>query len=287
MTGYGRAEMTRGERLITVEIKSLNGKQLELYLKIPAALKAFEFDIRSLLQQQLQRGTLDFTVTLNQHGTAKPVIINNELARQYYLSISALAKDLHLPETDLLSALIRLPEVISPAAEQLSEKQWLEVREVILAAVTDLDKHRLDEGAMLEGDLLLRLDNIEAYREKIIIQDPLRREKMRLRLDSLLNGQQIKEKTDTGRLEQELVFYVERMDIAEELSRLANHCRYFRDVLQEPDPAKGKKLGFVLQEIGREINTTGSKANDAAIQQWVVMMKDELEKAREQVLNVL
>lgn len=287
MTGYGRAEISLGDRVITADIKSLNGKQMEINMKLPGSLKAFEFDIRRLLQQQLMRGTLDLTVSVKQNGSTKPVTINNDLARQYYLSISSLARDLGLPETDLLGALLKLPDVVNPASEQISDEEWKEIRDVIRLAVEDLDKHRLDEGGMLEKELVLRIEGILVYQEKITIQEPLRREKVRQKLESLLNEFVGKDQVDGNRLEQELVYYIEKMDIAEEQVRLVNHCRYFRDLLNDSDPAKGKKLGFVLQEIGREINTLGSKANDASIQQWVVMMKDELEKAKEQVLNVL
>jgi uncharacterized protein (TIGR00255 family) len=287
MTGFGRAEKVSGERVITVEIKSLNGKQLELNIKMPSALKVFEFEIRTLLQQHLQRGSLDMSISVRQNGTAKPVLVNNELARQYYQSIRSLASELELPETDLLGALLKFPDVITPAAEQLSDAEWQEIQAVITEAMKDLETHRQDEGAMLEKELQQRIQMILGYQEKIALKEPQRREKMRQKLESLLNEHVGKERTDPNRLEQELVYYIEKMDITEELARLINHCRYFTDILKEQDPVKGKKLGFVLQEIGREINTTGSKASDADIQQWVVMMKDELEKAKEQALNVL
>ena len=287
MTGFGRSEAATGDKVITVELKSLNGKQLELNLKMPQSLKAYEFEIRSLMQQSLLRGSLEVTVNIKQNGSTKPVSVNNDLARQYYHSIRDLARELQLPETDLLGALLRLPDVISPASEQLTETEWFQILQVMTDAVRDLDLHRRDEGAMLEQDLRLRIDQILSYREQVQKLEPQRREKMKQRLENLLHEHVGKENTDPNRLEQELVYYIEKIDISEELTRLASHCRYFRDILGEEDPAKGKKLGFVLQEIGREINTTGSKASDADIQQWVVLMKDELEKAKEQVLNVL
>ncbi len=287
MTGFGRAEAAPGDKIITVELKSLNGKQLELNLKMPQSLKPYEFEIRSLMQQSILRGSLEVTVTIKQNGSTKPVSVNNDLARQYYHSIRDLARELQLPETDLLGALLRLPDVISPASEQLTETEWFQILQVMTDAVRDLDLHRKDEGAMLEQDLRLRIDQILSYRDQVIKLEPQRREKMKQRLENLLHEHVGKENTDPNRLEQELVYYIEKIDISEELTRLASHCRYFRDILAEEDSAKGKKLGFVIQEIGREINTTGSKASDADIQQWVVLMKDELEKAKEQVLNVL
>lgn len=287
MTGFGRAEVTRGETTILAEIKSLNGKQFEVNLKMSPLLKPYEFDIRNLLQQELQRGTLDATINIKQNGATRPVVINTELARYYHQAISAMATELSLPQEDMLNVLMKLPEVVTPASEQMEESEWMEVEKIIRAAVAEMDAHRMDEGAMLEKDLLLRIDNILLYTEKVKELDPLRKDKVRTRLETLLAEYVGKENVDANRMEQELIFYLEKLDISEELIRLQNHCRYFKDILAEADAAKGKKLGFVLQEIGREINTTGSKANDAGIQQWVVMMKDELEKAKEQVLNVL
>lgn len=287
MTGFGRAENTRGETTIVVEVKSLNGKQFEVNLKISPLLKPYEFDIRNKLQQTLLRGTLDATVNIRQNGATRPVVINTDLAKYYHQSITTLATELNLPQEDMLNVLMKLPEVVTPATEQITEDDWQEVEKVITLAVADLDAHRLDEGQMLAADLLLRIENIESYTVKVRELDPQRKDRVRQRLEGLLAEYVGKENVDENRLEQELIFYLEKLDISEELVRLENHCRYFKEILAEQDPSKGKKLGFVLQEVGREINTTGSKANDASIQQWVVLMKDELEKAKEQVLNVL
>ncbi|WP_109695702.1 YicC/YloC family endoribonuclease [Chitinophaga deserti] len=287
MTGFGRAEVTRGETTIVAEIKSLNGKQFEVNLKLSPLLKPYEFDIRNILQQELLRGTLDATINIKQNGATRPVVINTELARYYHEAISGMARDLAIPQEDMLNVLMKLPEVVSPASEQITENEWNEVATIVRKAVAEMDAHRMDEGIMLEKDLLLRIDNILLYTEKVRELDPLRKDKVRTRLETLLAEYVGKENVDGNRMEQELIFYLEKLDISEELVRLQNHCRYFKEILNEAESAKGKKLGFVLQEIGREINTTGSKANDAGIQQWVVMMKDELEKAKEQVLNVL
>jgi uncharacterized protein (TIGR00255 family) len=287
MTGFGRAEITRGETTITAEIKSLNGKQFEVNLKLSPLLRPYEFDIRNQMQQALQRGTLDTTINIRQNGATRPVMVNTELAKFYYQSITTLANELNLPQDDMLNVLMKLPEVVTPATEQIAEEEWLAVQAVLKSALEELDVHRLNEGEMLESDLLLRIGNIESYCTKVRELDPLRKDKIRQRLEQLLAEYVGKENVDANRMEQELIFYLEKLDISEELIRLENHCRYFKEILREPDMAKGKKLGFVLQEVGREINTTGSKANDAAIQQWVVLMKDELEKAKEQVLNVL
>lgn len=287
MTGFGRAEITRGETTIVVEIKSLNGKQFEVNLKISPLLKPYEFDIRNQLQQTLVRGTLDASVNIRQNGANRPVVINTDLAKFYHQSITTLADELKLPKEDMLNVLMKLPEVVSPANEQISEEEWQEVEKALQQAISDLDAHRLDEGQVLATDLLTRIENIENYTIKVRELDPQRKDRVRTRLESLLAEYVGKENIDENRLEQELIFYLEKLDISEELVRLENHCRYFKEILKEAEPSKGKKLGFVLQEVGREINTTGSKANDANIQQWVVLMKDELEKAKEQVLNVL
>ena len=287
MTGFGRAESTRGETSIVVEIKSLNGKQFEVNLKFSPLLRPYEFDIRALMQQTLQRGTLDATINIRQNGATRPVVINTDLAKYYYQSITMLANQLELPQGDMLNVLMKLPEVVSPATEQMTEEEWKDVEGTLRQALTDLDTHRIDEGQMLEADLQQRIENIDASMQKVKELDPLRKDRIRQRLEGLLAEHVGKENVDSNRLEQELIFYLEKLDISEELSRLENHLRYFMEILKDTDSAKGKKLGFVLQEIGREINTTGSKANDAGIQQWVVLMKDELEKAKEQVLNVL
>jgi len=287
MTGFGRAESTRGETSIVVEIKSLNGKQFEVNLKFSPLLRPYEFDIRTLMQQTLQRGTLDATINIRQNGATRPVVINTDLAKYYYQSITMLANQLELPQGDMLNVLMKLPEVVSPATEQMTDDEWKDVEDTLRQALIDLDTHRIDEGQMLEADLQQRIENIDASMQKVRELDPLRKDRIRQRLEGLLAEHVGKENVDSNRLEQELIFYLEKLDISEELSRLENHLRYFMEILKDADSAKGKKLGFVLQEIGREINTTGSKANDAGIQQWVVLMKDELEKAKEQVLNVL
>lgn len=287
MTGFGRAESTKGETSIVVEIKSLNGKQFEVNLKFSPLLRPYEFDIRTLMQQTLQRGTLDATINIRQNGATRPVVINTDLAKYYYQSITMLANQLELPQGDMLNVLMKLPEVVSPATEQMTDEEWKDVEDTLREALIDLDTHRVDEGQMLEADLQTRIENIDASMQKVKELDPLRKDRIRQRLEGLLAEHVGKENVDSNRLEQELIFYLEKLDISEELSRLENHLRYFMEILKDTDSAKGKKLGFVLQEIGREINTTGSKANDAGIQQWVVLMKDELEKAKEQVLNVL
>ena len=287
MTGFGRAEKNVADKTFLVDIKSLNGKQFELQLKLPSILKPFEFDIRRLLSEKLLRGSVDCMISLKDTGNAKPVTINTDLAKAYYKPLAELSAALNLDPSHILSTLVKLPEVITPSSETLSDKEWEDFQKVLQLAIENLNNHRLNEGAMMEQDLKLRIGNIEKQQEEVIKLEPLRQQKIREGIAKLLEEKVGKENYDGNRLEQELIYYIEKIDITEEQVRLKNHCDYFRSLLAEKEESKGKKLSFVLQEIGREINTTGSKAYDATIQKCVVMMKDELEKAKEQVLNVL
>ena len=287
MTGYGRAEQTIGDKTFLVEVRSLNGKQFDLRINIPTLLKPFEFEIRNMLNEGLQRGSVECFITIKQNGTGKPVSINTDLAKSYYEPVAALAQELGLPQGDLLSTLLKLPEVITASSETLSDTDWEGFQKVLKEAIYQLNEHRKNEGLSLEADLLLRVSNIEKHQEALTILAPKRRIKIKEGLVKLLEEQVGKENYDGNRLEQELIYYIEKIDISEEQVRLNNHCAYFRSILAEKEISKGKKLSFILQEFGREINTTGSKANDVEIQQLVILMKDELEKAKEQILNVL
>jgi len=287
MTGFGRAEQAVGDKTFQVDIKSLNGKQFELQLKLPGFLKPFEFNIRKLLSDKLGRGSLDCTISLKQTGNAKPVSINTDLAKAYYRALAEISNELKLDPSNILSTLVKLPEVITPTSDTLTDAEWQEFEKVIQLAIDDLNAHRLNEGASLEEDLQLRISNILRQQDEVIKLEPLRQAKIKEGLKKLLEEHVGKENYDPNRLEQELIYYIEKIDISEEQVRLKNHCDYFRSILDGSEEGKGKKLSFILQEIGREINTTGSKAYDSTIQQCVVLMKDELEKAKEQVLNVL
>lgn len=287
MTGYGRCEQMVGDKLFLVELRSLNGKQFEVTLKIPQLLKPYEFEVRNILSEKLIRGSVECVITLKQNGAAKPVSINTELAKAYFRPLRELSEELGLDSSHILSTLLKLPEVVNPSTDVLTDQEWTAFQGVLHQAIAEMDNHRLDEGAALEKDLRLRISQIRQYQEEVIRLDPIRKEKVRDQMKKLLEENIGAGKVDENRLEQELIYYIEKMDVTEEQVRLKNHCDYFLSLLDETDTAKGKKLSFVLQEIGREINTTGSKAYDAGIQKWVVMMKDELEKAKEQVLNVL
>ena len=287
MTGFGRAEKSVGEKIFLVELKALNGKQFELQLKLPALLKPYEFEIRSSLQDQLIRGTIDCYVSVKQNGSSKPVIINTELIRSYYQQIDELANDLNMDTNSVLSSLLRLPDVVSPSTEYLSEEEFRAFQTVLEEAINELDAHRKEEGLSLEKDLKLRIENIRNQEEAILVFEPNRIVRIKDEIKKLLDAHVGAEHIDGNRMEQELIYYMEKIDIHEEQIRLRQHCAYFNEIIDDAEISKGKKLSFLLQEIGREINTTGSKAYDVDIQKCVVIMKDELEKAKELILNVL
>jgi uncharacterized protein (TIGR00255 family) len=287
MTGFGRAEQTVGDKTFLVEIKALNGKQFELQLKLPALLRPYEFDIRGFLQEQLFRGTIDCLILIKQNGASKPVVINTDLIKAYYQQIDELATELKIDTHSVLGALLRLPEVVTPSVEILSESDYAVFLNVLKTAVAELNAHREEEGKSIEADLSSRIERIHDQEEAILVFEPKRQQRIRDEINQLLEKHVGQENIDRNRLEQELIYYMEKIDIHEEQIRLRQHCEYFNSILNDKEESKGKKLSFVLQEIGREINTTGSKAYDADIQKCVVIMKDELEKAKEQVLNVL
>ncbi|MEO6831730.1 MAG: YicC/YloC family endoribonuclease [Chitinophagaceae bacterium] len=287
MTGFGRAETMNGNRRIVVELKSLNGKGFEANTnKLPTMLRAWEIPIRSLLSSTLSRGTIDLNISIKEEGGTKRTKINAEAAANHYHNIKALAETLQLPITDILPIILQLPDVISNEQEILPEAEWLVLKTLIDEAAEKLAEHRKSEGAALQLDLEERLASIEAGVSLLQPLEDGRMQRVRERLYAALEALSIESK-DPNRFEQELIFYLEKMDVSEEKTRLLQHIKYFREKLVGAELAKGKILGFILQEIGREINTLGAKANDAEIQQIVVGMKDELEKAKEQVLNVL
>lgn len=287
MTGYGRAEQTVNDKAFLVELRSLNGKQYDIRLTLPSLLKSCEIDIRNMLNEGLVRGSIEGIITLKQNGSAKPVTINTNLLKAYYAPVAQVAQELGLSTENILSTLLKLPDVVTPSTEVLTEEEWLGFSKILQQAIDQLNEHRKEEGKCMEEDLLERINNIEQQQSIIAKLEPARRAKIRDGLRKVLEDNVGKDNYDPNRLEQELIYYIEKIDISEEQVRLKNHCDYFRTILKEPDMGKGKKLAFILQEIGREINTTGSKAYDAEVQRSVVLMKDELEKAKEQVLNIL
>jgi uncharacterized protein (TIGR00255 family) len=292
MTGYGRAEGKAGNRQVIVEVKSLNGKQFELNNRFSPLLKAYEADIRNELMRILKRGTIDLTVTIKQEGANKPMQVNTDLARYYYNAMTTIASDLNLdvaghPE-HVLATLMRMPEIVAADMDTLPEDEWLSIKSLIVEAAQKLADHRAEEGIEIAKDLLLNINSIETLLKEVEVFEPARIDRIRQRISGSLEEWVEKERIDLNRLEQELIFYIEKIDFSEEKQRLRTHTNYFAQLTEQGNgDGIGKKLGFVLQEVGREINTLGSKANDADIQKIVVNMKDNLEKAKEQVLNVL
>ncbi|MEY4456380.1 MAG: YicC/YloC family endoribonuclease [Sediminibacterium sp.] len=287
MTGYGRAESNFNEKTFIVEVKSLNGKQFDLRLNIPSPLKPYEVEIRNKLNETILRGSVECTIQIKSNGVTKPISINKELAKSYYQPIMELAEELGITKENILSTLLKMPDVVASTNEVFTEEEWKVLAGVLQQAIDLLMKHRAEEGKSIEKDLLERVAAISEQQVVIEKIEPIRRAKVKENLIKQLEQHIGADKYDANRLEQELIYYIEKIDISEERVRLTNHCAYFNSILQEKDPSKGKKLSFILQEMGREINTTGSKANDVDIQKAVILMKDELEKAKEQILNVL
>lgn len=290
MTGFGKSEITTFERKITVETRSLNGKQLDLSVKLPARYRPFEYEIRNRVAKVLQRGKTDIFITLeNTSAKATSASINSELFGLYVKEMQELAQKNGMRscgevDSAILSSVMRMPEVVSSEVESVGEEESAALLRAVDEALAAHDKFREQEGAVLIADLLHRVDLIQGYKQSVIPFEKRRTEVIRQRiLDQLAT---LSVGYDANRLEQEMIFYLEKLDITEEKVRLDKHCDYFREVAAGEENV-GRKLGFVAQEMGREINTMGSKANDSEIQILVVKMKDELEKIKEQVLNIL
>ena len=286
MTGFGKGEATLQNKKITVEIRSLNSKQLDLGLRLPAVYRQSEYEIRNIIARTIQRGKVDVFVTVESQAVETPARINKEVFREYLrqmtdtLSFAGIDADYDA----IVPVIMRLPEVVSTETESISDEEHAALIAATEAAAARLDAFRMQEGAILIADLLGRVDKIESYKEEVVPFEKARTETIKARI--LDNLEKLQADVDRNRLEQEMIFYLEKLDITEEKVRLANHCRYFREVAAGEEGA-GRKLGFIAQEMGREINTMGSKANESNIQILVVKMKDELEKIKEQVLNIL
>lgn len=287
MTGFGRDEFQLGEFQCVIEVRSLNGKQFEMSTRIPPILKLYEIEIRNFIQKKLQRGSVDVNIYLKQNGSTKPMTINIELAKYYYQSILQIADNLNLEKKDILSSILRMPEIVSSVNDTIDEKLWLEISLKIEKVCEELNMQRIKEGAMLTHHILQNVEKIKTLCSEIEPFEKNRIEKTRERLNLAISDFIQNGKVDQNRVEQEIIFYIEKLDINEEKNRLLHHCEYFSEVLHEDAVTKGKRLSFIIQEMGREINTLGSKANDANIQKIVVNMKDELEQAKEQLLNAL
>ncbi len=287
MTGFGKATAELENRKITVEIKSLNSKQLDLSVRIPSLYKEKEIGIRSLLYKKLERGKIDFLIYIENIGKETSVQINQAIIESYYKQISESAKQLGIPTPeDWYQTILRLPESLKHEMQELDENEWKLVEETVNKAIGQLIEFRRQEGQMLQNLFDEKLNNIASLMSDIEPFETERIEKVKTRIIEAL--QKIENfEFDKNRFEQEMIYYIEKLDINEEKSRLKNHLDYFRQTMRESKPGQGKKLGFISQEIGREINTMGSKSNHAEMQHIVVQMKDELEQIKEQVLNVM
>ena len=286
MTGFGKGEAALRNKKITVEIRSLNSKQLDLSLRLPAVYRQSEYEIRNLIARTIQRGKVDVFVTVESQAVETSARINREVFREYLrqmndtLSFSGIDAGYDA----ILPVIMRLPDVVATEAEAISEEEHAALLAAVEAAAAHLDAFREQEGAILIADLLRRVELIEQYKTEVVPFEKARTETVKARI--LDNLSKLAVDVDRNRLEQEMIFYLEKLDITEEKVRLTNHCNYFREVASSEESA-GRKLGFIAQEMGREINTMGSKANEPNIQILVVKMKDELEKIKEQVLNIL
>ena len=286
MTGFGKGEAVVQNKKITVEIRTLNSKQLDLNMRLPVAYRQAEYELRTLAARRLQRGKVDFTVSVEAQGVQTAGQINRAVFGEYLRQINETlaAANVEVSYDTLVPAILRLPDVVSTDAQELSQEEHDALLTAAELAADRLDAFREQEGATLIADLLMRVDKIETYKEEVVPFEEARTETIRAHiLDGL---EKLPVAVDANRLAQEMIFYLEKLDITEEKVRLANHCKYFREVAREEEGV-GRKLGFIAQEMGREINKLGSKANESNIQILVVKMKDELEKIKEQVLNIL
>lgn len=287
MTGFGLATLDAANSKFTVEIKSLNSKFLELTLKMPKAYSDKELLLRNDCSKNIERGKASVIITVeNQQSDAKTASIDREKLAVYHRDLQAAAQELGEIPGNLFQIALNMPEVITYQDDKGTDEEWAMIEQTYRQALQNFQTFRADEGRILKQDLELRIQNILACQAEVEKLEVNRIPAIRERLNHLLNEQVGKENIDQNRFEQELIYYIDKLDITEEKIRLKSHCDYFLATLNHPE-ANGKKLGFIAQEIGREINTTGSKANDAQIQQQVVVMKEELEKIKEQLLNVL
>ncbi|MET3113192.1 uncharacterized protein (TIGR00255 family) [Pedobacter sp. CG_S7] len=287
MTGFGLASTDHENVKFSVEIKSLNSKFLELNLKLPRAYSDKELFLRNLCSKDIERGKVGVTINMERTDEQqKGAQINAELLKKYYNQLAVINEELGANSSNLLQTALNFPDVISYTEEDSNENDWIVLHQTFLNALGNFNQFRLTEGNVLNEDLELRIKNILKLFAKVEVLAPLRIPQVKARLNQFLEENLVKINIDQNRLEQELIYYIDKLDITEERIRLKSHCDYFMETLKGKD-ANGKKLGFISQEIGREINTMGAKANDAQIQQLVVGMKEELEKIKEQLLNVL
>ncbi len=287
MTGFGKTEFELGNKKYTLEIKSLNSKQLDINTRIPALYRQKDIEIRRLMSEMLTRGKVDFALYLDNLGAESTSKINAAIIKDYYGQLYDVYRELGLEVNEtIMDSIMRLPDTVKMTYEELDESEWLVVRENLIKTLDELNRFRDQEGLALQADIVNNIQNILDLLKQVEPFENQRMENVKSKIMDSLNDLQLNGNVDKNRFEQELIYYMEKLDINEEKVRLANHCSYFTETMAESEPS-GRKLGFIAQEIGREINTLGSKANESNLQRIVVQMKDSLEKIKEQVLNVL
>ena len=284
MTGYGKSVLQLPTKKVTVEIKSLNSKNLDLNVRIPSYYKEKELDVRKKLANALVRGKIDFSIFVEMTADETSTKVNHSVVKQYMQQLRNVVQTGASDDVELLKMAIRMPDALNTEREELDENEWNLINKNIDVAIKEIVQYRIDEATSLEIDFRERITNIKKYLEEVYSFDADRIENVKARLQKAIDD--LKVETDQNRFEQELIYYLEKLDINEEKVRLANHLEYFLQTLETED-SNGKKLGFIVQEMGREINTTGSKANFAPMQKAVIQMKNELEQIKEQILNVL
>ena len=282
MTGFGKSLLQLADKKIIIEIKSLNSKAIDLNTRIAQAYKEKELTLRKLISDTLERGKIDFTLTVENTSASSTSTLNAPVVRGYIEQMRAISPN--GPDVEFLKMAVRMPDALTTPVEEVDEREFAQIEEVLVLALKQLQAFRSSEGAILQKDFELRIRNIQQLLTQVEALDTERLAAIRSRMERAV--EEIRDRVDENRFEQELIFYLEKLDITEEKVRLANHLNYFLTTLEEPQ-SNGRKLGFIAQEIGREINTLGSKANHAQMQQIVVLMKNELEKIKEQVLNIL
>jgi uncharacterized protein (TIGR00255 family) len=285
MTGFGKAEATIGTKKFTVEVRSLNSKQLDLNMRLPSVYREKELDLRTWLSENIQRGKADSLIYYESMEAEKRMAINKPLMVSYYQDLKEVADKAGMENADFMNALIRIPDVMKPESQEIDEEEWGKVFKLVEEAYKRFDQYRSIEGDKLKAEFELRIALILKLREDLKGPLEIRAKRVKDKLRNSLEEVIPVEKIDPNRFEQELIYYLDRLDISDEYQRLLTNCEHFQDELK--GEASGKKLGFISQEIGREINTIGSKANDSDMQKIVVQMKDELEKIKEQINNVL
>jgi uncharacterized protein (TIGR00255 family) len=282
MTGFGKASLQLPTKKITVEFKSLNSKGMDLNVRMPSAYREMELGLRNQIGQQLERGKVDFSLYIEVTGEETSTKVNAPIVKAYIAQMRAILPD--ADNTELMKMAVRMPDALKTEREEIDENEWNQIQGVINEALANINQFRIDEGMSLEKEFKLRVANIRSFMEQTLELDPERIQNIKNKLQTAID--ELKVNVDENRFEQELIYYLEKLDITEEKVRLTNHLDYFLETLAGKE-ANGRKLGFITQEMGREINTMGSKSNHSGMQKLVVMMKDELEKIKEQVLNVL